>query len=937
MTAISLDQVLASPDDRRLDLLQEADDPDATLLRLGDEAERLAFAEPGRAIDAATVIVELADVTGGPRVQARARRARAQTLAYAGRFDEALACCDDAIRIATAASERVEAARARLASLHSLAHLGRFEEAFAAGEAARVAFLDSAEPELAGRADLNLGAVHAMRDNPREALRHLDRAIQALAGDPLLLAQSESNRGNAFMSLDDFRAAEDAFQRAANGFAEGGHPTAAAIAEGNLAYLAARQGLLQPALAHYERARRLLEGDEARSHRLRLLAEQADALLALGMPRQAKEEFERVLPDLEQLGLVVEAARAKAGLGQAHRRLDEIAEAEETLYQVSTAFSALGHAGERARVDLARAELHALRGERAQAKQLAGGALADLGDRPANAAVAHTVLAAIAMEDGDLDVAAGELAAALGPAHDLRLSPVLATLHLLRGRLNRTRQRVEPALADFRASIAEVERIRGTLQAERFRSAYLGSRLDAYDELVSLALEDPTSERCAEAFGAVESCKSRTLLDLLDGGSDPSRTDSGDSEGDAALRRRIAELRAELNWHYSRLADAGPGEIQDRGGAIRDVAAMEEELARLEDRQAMTHGAGSVLAPAMLADIQVRLPATTALIEYYIAGDEVLAFLVCPERVQVHRRLTTLIDLDQRLRRWRFQIGRGLATPQADGPRAERMLRDARRELGDLNAELLAPMRSHLAGVERLIIVPHGPLHALPFHALWDGTRYLLDACEVSYAPSAGIYARLATRPAVALSQAPLVVGVEDELAPGIAEEIRRVAPAIGAADVLAGAEATAERVTAAAAGVPLLHLACHGRFSAAFPATSGLKLHDRWLTPREIAALPLVGAHVTLSACDTGRSQVQSGDELLGLARAFFTAGASSILMSLWSVHDATVVDLMTDFYGLLRNGESRARALRSAQVACRERQPHPALWAPFVLGGQP
>ncbi|MGH2559208.1 MAG: CHAT domain-containing protein [Thermomicrobiales bacterium] len=937
MTAISLDQVLTSSDGRRLDLLREVDDPDATLLGLGDEAERLAFAEPGRAIDAAALVVELADVAGGPQARARARRALAQTLAYAGRFDEALARCDEAIGIATSGGERVEAARARLASLHSLAHLGRFEEAFAAGEAARVAFLDSAEPALAGRADLNLGAVHAMRDNPREALRHLDRARAALPDDPLLLAQAESNRGNALMSLDDFRAAEDAFQRAAEGFSLGGHLTAAAIAEGNLAYLAARQGLLQPALAHFERARRLLEGDEARAHHTRLLAEQADALLALGMPWDAVEVYQRVLPDLEQFGLVVEAARAQAGLGQALQRLNQLTEAEETLRQASNAFAALDLAVERARVDLARAELHAARGERREAKQLASGALADLGDRPAIAAMAHTVLAALALEDNDLDVAAGELAAAFGPATEPRLSPVLATLHLLRGRLNRARQRVEPALADYRASIAEVERIRGTLQAERFRTAYLGSRLDAYDELVSLALADPTAERIAEAFAAVESCKSRTLLDLLGGAPKTLRADDADSAGDPTLMARIAALRGELNWHYSRLADAGPGDAQGRGNATKEIAAMEAELAHLEDRLAMTQGSGSVLAPATLVEIQDGLPATTAVVEYYIAGDEVLAFLMRADCAQIYRRLIPLDDLDRRLRRLRFQIGRGLATPHADGPRAERMLADVRREFGELDAALLAPMRPDLGNLEQLVVVPHGPLHALPCHALWDGARYLLDACEVSYAPSAGVFARLATRPRIGMGRAPLVVGVEDELAPGIGKEVRRIAPAIGATEVVAGAEATAERVIAAATHRPLLHLACHGRFSADHPATSGLKLHDRWLTPREIAALHLGGAHVTLSACDTGRSYVQSGDELLGLARAFFTAGASSILMSLWPVHDATVVDLMTNFYGHLRLGESHVRALRSAQIACRERHPHPALWAPFVLGGQP
>jgi CHAT domain-containing protein len=90
------------------------------------------------------------------------------------------------------------------------------------------------------------------------------------------------------------------------------------------------------------------------------------------------------------------------------------------------------------------------------------------------------------------------------------------------------------------------------------------------------------------------------------------------------------------------------------------------------------------------------------------------------------------------------------------------------------------------------------------------------------------------------------------------------------------------------------------------------------------------------LSACESARNQILAGDELVGLARGFLGAGASTLAASLWLVQDETTSWLMEDWYARLHDGANRACALRDAQLALKKKCPHPYYWAPFVLIGQ-
>lgn len=936
-----LAELLALPPDQRLAHLRASGSAEAVLIDLGDAAERLAVAEVARALEASEMVVALADAAGLPLPRARARRARAQTLAHAGRFADALPLCDEAAALADQAGFPIEAARARVASLHALASLGRHDEAIAAGEAARAAFLAAGEPALAARADINLGATHQMHDDPAKALAHFDRARPALLDEPVILAQLDTNRGNALMSLDDFAAAEVAFLSALPTFEQAGLSWAAAIVEGNLAALATRQGQLQRALYHFERARRHLERDADPADLARLLAEQADVLAILGLLDEALAGYQSALPALETHGLAWEAAQARAGLGRVLLRLGRLAAAESALATAAAAFDALGHATARAQLDLIRAELLAARGQPDEARALVAGALGALEDRPAGSAAARHHLARLALAAGDLATAERDLAAALATAEQLDLAPLRADLLHVRGLLHRTRGAPDAAAADLRAAVEQVERVRGTLQAERFRAAFLGNRLEIYEDLVTQILDHGGPAALPEAFEVVERAKSRALLDVVRGAFDLAEAaERPDDPATAALLAELARLRAELNWLYSQLGGEDPTTLRrPLAEWQREVQSREQALDTLQSRLAATRGPAALYAPPVdLATAQRLVPPAAALVEYFIAGGQLLAFVLRDGRVRVFRGLTTTTQLTDGVRRLYFQIGRAVRAGTADGSRAARLLADVRRELAALHTVLVGPLHGALAGVERLVIIPHGPLHTVPFHALWDGQRSLIEEYEVLYAPSASLLAHAAApERRRAGDGGALVVGVPDEVAPQIADEARRVAATLGSGRLLLGAAATAERVAAAARQAGVIHLACHGRFSAESPLASGLKLANRWLTVRDIYALRLQAALVTLSGCETGRNTVSWGDELVGLVRGFFAAGAPSLIVSLWTVNDESTAELMNTFYHEWQAGAGVAAALRAAQCRLLETRAHPVFWAPFILVGHP
>jgi CHAT domain-containing protein len=112
----------------------------------------------------------------------------------------------------------------------------------------------------------------------------------------------------------------------------------------------------------------------------------------------------------------------------------------------------------------------------------------------------------------------------------------------------------------------------------------------------------------------------------------------------------------------------------------------------------------------------------------------------------------------------------------------------------------------------------------------------------------------------------------------------------------------------------------------------------DGVLTAEDVVSLDLRNTElVVLSACETGLGEVQVGEGVFGLRRAFILAGAKTLVMSLWKVPDQQTQDLMIDFYHRILAGEPRAEALRQAQLAMKQKYPEPLYWGAFICQGDP
>ena len=942
-----IDELLPLSNEQRVNRVRALGMPERVVGALAEQVEALSIQNLGRAEQVSEVLLRLTEVLESHAARARASRARGHVLAYCNRYDDALTVLDSAAQLAELSHQPVEAARAKLAMLHAFARLARYDEAIDVGKAARDAFVQAGESMLAAKAQINLGVIHRMRDDPAAALNIFNEARPALAAHPVMLAQLDSNRAEAMLDLNLFGDAERTFLEALTTLEEHGVGRAAAIVEGNLADMMSRQGRLERALYHFEKARRHMETDAAPGDLARLAAEHAEVLASVGLFDEALAGYQQTLPILQSCGLAWEAARAGMGFGRTLMRLGRRNAALPVLEDAATAFAGLGHKTGSGRIKLLLGELAWSNGMPEVSRQLFSGAAELLCDRPAEVAVAQYLMARLELESGAFECCESLLAAALQTAQSLNITPLLADVLHARGCLRRAQGDMGAALTDLRLAADHIERVRGALQAERFRAALLGNRQAIFEDLADALLEIGADASTAEAFAVIERAKSRSLLDRVAGALDASATPTtnGNTVQEERLLTELVRCTGELNALYRRLDDLAPiDRALPLGGHWQDqIAQRETELKVLESRLEATRGITGLFAPSInLESAQCLLKPDWALIEYFIHRGQLSALVVRCNEVQTFVRLTDQARLTETVERFGFQIARKITRAAAGGDDDSRLLKAAQRELRSLYEMLIAPLLPSLRGVRRLVIVPHGLLHTLAFHALWDGERHLIQQYEVVYSPSASVLQSLVTRSLTSKPKqdSPMVVGIPDEAAPQIEQEVQAIAHLMTGSRVLMGSEATTKRFAEDSGSASIIHLACHGRFVPSSPLSSGLKFADRWFTVRDLYALRLNNPLVVLSGCDTGLMRVQAADELAGLQRGLFAAGASSLISALWALKDETAAKMMASLYNAwykdsLRTGRDLAEILRSVQCQIMVEQPHPAFWAPLILVG--
>lgn len=261
-----------------------------------------------------------------------------------------------------------------------------------------------------------------------------------------------------------------------------------------------------------------------------------------------------------------------------------------------------------------------------------------------------------------------------------------------------------------------------------------------------------------------------------------------------------------------------------------------------------------------------------------------------------------------------------------------------------LNKLLLADL--DLTPTLRLFVVPHGPLHYLPFQALHDGRSFLIERTALTVWPSSAVGARLQAR---GNAPAPVLLGFGNPSTdknvplPGAEREVQQVAKLFPRNEVFVQKDATKERFKAGAGRANMVHVAAHAELDDVDPLFSRILFasdanESGLLEAREIYTLDLRGVRlITLSACESGLGRVARGDEIIGFTRSLLSAGANSIVASLWPVADDSTDVLMSRLYRELAAGRDLMAGMQQAQLEVQKnrRFAHPFFWAPFNVIG--
>ena len=920
-----LEEFVSLPSDERPSWLDAADarTPGIKPLLLAT-IERHLPSRVQATVEAADAMMAACRGSGDLVSSARAARLLSHALAYAGRLAEAVSAADDAARDARNAGSAVDAARADAAAMHPLTKLGRAADAAERGERARDALRACGEPALAARVEFNLANVLRLVGRAGESLEALDRASAALGGAPAVQAQVESSRGEALLALGRMSEAVAAFERCIGLLGSSGQAPgfALALAEGNLADVHARAGNATEALAGFERARRGFSSEATRGHVARIDVEEAELVEAIGAPDDALESARRAVPGLDATGHAWEVARALSVVARALRSLGRHADAADAAGTAAARWSALGNASRADELSLVAAAALRSLGRSAEARQAVERAM-----RSEDRVVAVRALLEAARQfesEGRRDESRPALDRAVDAAEALGVRPMVADALEARAAHAFADGRDEDAIRDARQAFEIAESVRSSLQAERLRGAALGRRRIASDVLVRALLRRGDVDG---AFEAAERARNRAVLDVLDGAVQAS---------DAIDPSRQRELEARLNRLYAELASPSrPGERRADLDAWRtDVRAIEREL---DASRTVAGGEGSSVSPA--SEVRGALRPGEVLVEHCVALDRVVAFVAAPDRPAEAVDLCGCDELSKAAERLGFLVRRPAI--EGDDARARRLDAELDRAIALLHRLLVAPMPTHALAADRWVCAPHRITHGIPIHALGPAGA---DAWKpVSYVPSASTFVRRrASHHAMRPGAATLVAACPDAFAPDMAEEASCVADAVarsgGRAEVLLGEAACADALRARSADAAVVHIATHGRFDPVHPRASGLRMADRWLSARELAGLPLEGALVVLSGCDTGRVAIERGDEVAGILRALLEAKVGTAVATLWPAHDRTSTGLMAALHErLARSRESGNLADPSVLLNLLARDAAtrgiPArYWAPFI-----
>ncbi|MBI3243095.1 MAG: CHAT domain-containing protein [Chloroflexi bacterium] len=904
--------------------------------RLKKEFERYWYIDSIRSLDYAERIIAIGRARNDTGQIALGTMSKGDCLASLGNMEEAWSLYEQAGVMFLETGDEVGWARTRVGRLYLGPKLNCIPTTLADAEQARAIFTRHGERDRLLRLDWQTALVYNYLGEQHRALELFVAALAMAeslgeAGQPHISPLYE-NIGLTYNALGDFHQALMYYERARELAIARNQTLSIARIEASIAEIAQAQG-------YYLRALTLLHGAlekvtvESPFEVAMTKHHVVECYLSLNRYAEARDLARQVIRDFRMFNAAYELALTLLRLATAEAALGNFTAAQAALAEAEPIFTSLGATTWIATIRLWRGRMALKQGDATSACQeaLAAAVCFQADGQQVKDATATLLQGQALFALSDFRAADTAGTKALHIAQKYNVPSLRYAAHLLLGQIAEARHESIHAIRRYRAAAATIERVQRGLTIT-LRPGFLEDKGEALQALIALRLR---AGDAGNAFETLEQAKSQVWLGYL-----MNRDHLHWAQDDVRNRALIEELdrlRAEHQWFY-RLAHDSPGGTE-HSSAIRTEQALAEVAGRERRMRAITeqlylHSGGQRAnnhAPAMsLKEIQQTIDEETLLIEYYNDGAHLWAFILDRQTVEAHRLPLTTEALNQLIRQLQANLAAALKVdPQA--PMAGNLTHLARRILQRLYALLIEPLALRQYNQRRLVIVPYGALHFLPFHLLYDGSAHLIERYEVITLPAAG----LATRPGPRRPPGALILAHSwDGRLPHTQTEAQIVQRLFGGRLC---AEEAANRSALQTTPTQILHIAAHGEHRLDQPDLSYLQLADGQLYADDVLQQDLSYELVTLSACETGRANVATDEELIGLGRGFLYAGAGALIISLWGVADHSTTDLMKRMYGALSRGETKSASLRYTQtsILSENRNLHPAYWGAFQLIG--
>ena len=911
----------------------------AVVQELSSRVRQLVRSDTGSALRLAAAAVAISEFLGDKLALAQSLRSQANALYAIDQHGAAVEFHERAIALFQEIGNFGELARTLSGSIQPFLLLGQYDRALAAADRARAIFTEQGDSLRLARLEINTGNIYHRQDRFAEACDCYERAYHELLqhDDAEGLAAVLSNLSTCYISLNEFAKALETHRMARAHCQQKNMPILVAQADYNIAYLYFLRGEYGRAIQMLQQA--TVSGKKADDkYQLALCnLDLAEIYLELNLNHEAAKLARTAHEQFGQLGMGYEAAKTLVFAGIAAGRQGQPFEALEVFAQAKQLFLQEKNQVWPSLLDLYQALVLLQEGRLFEARQLAAQAreFFAASNVRGKAVMAELLLARIALRMQDIPLAHRHCLAGMQRLNTQH-SPLLSyQAGFLLGEIECARGDDSAAFAAYEGARQALEKIRGQLRGEELKLAFFSNKAGIYERLVEICMRGRGNFE--EIFGYIEQAKSRSLLDLM---AQPARLATGDDSGQSELVRSIRGLREELNWYYNLIERE---QLQPEARSRERIEKLERQAqgreadlmrALQEATVAEANEAGFAIPTlASLEEIRACLGNDTALVEFFFVQERVLACVLTRETADL-AAITLRPRIRKLLQLLRFQLSKFRLDPQYVEKFKNAMLESIQAHLHGLYQELVAPLRPLLRH-KHLVVAPHGELHHVPFHALYDGEHYLVEQFSFSYAPSASVYA-LCKKTEANREGCALVMGIRDQLAPSIEEEAQAVSALLPNSQLLLGEEATENALRRLGPHCRSVHIASHGYFRQDNAMFSSIRLGTSYVSVYDIYQLRLPAELVVLSGCATGLNVVSPGDELIGLARGFLQAGAQSLVLSLWDAQDASTRDFMVAFYRLLGQGKSKAVALQQAMLELRRAYPHPYYWAPFLLIGK-